>query len=268
MKKVLSLTLVLLALSALFLAGAVAEEEKTELIFWTRMNDTFEDEIAAFEALHPDVKINRVGIGSSYDDLVTKYIAASVADELPHVGLLSQRYGIPQLYDAGVLAPISDFMSEEEQNDVMEAYWGRYSYKGVRVALPFQSSMPVLYVNTDLFEQQGVEIPTTWEEVQEAATKMTLDIDGNGSIDVYGFNMPEDAPWYLYGLVKADGGTIVNEDGTVTVNTPEMLDVLSDIQKMVAGGSMPSNQHATAKDDFKNGALAMLLNSCAGNRSI
>lgn len=29
MKKVLSLTLVLLALSALFLAGAVAEEEKT-----------------------------------------------------------------------------------------------------------------------------------------------------------------------------------------------------------------------------------------------
>lgn len=33
MKKVLSLTLVLLALSALFLAGAVAEEEKTELIF-------------------------------------------------------------------------------------------------------------------------------------------------------------------------------------------------------------------------------------------
>ncbi|HBV50873.1 MAG TPA: hypothetical protein DEF06_01170, partial [Clostridiales bacterium] len=187
---------------------------------------------------------------------------------MPHVGLLSQRYGIPQLYDAGVLAPISDFMSEEEQNDVMEAFWGRYSYKGVRVALPFQSSMPVLYVNTDLFEQQGVEIPTTWEEVQEAATKMTLDIDGNGSIDVYGFNMPEDAPWYLYGLVKADGGTIVNEDGTVTVNTPEMLDVLSDIQKMVAGGSMPSNQHATAKDDFKNGALAMLLNSCAGNRSI
>lgn len=268
MKKLLSLALALLALSTLFLAAAAAEEGKTELIFWTRMNDTFEDEIATFEALHPDVKINRVGIGSSYDDLVTKYIAASVANELPHVGLLSQRYGIPQLYDAGALIPIADFMTEEEQNDVMDAYWGRYTYKGQRVALPFQSSMPVLYVNTDLFEQQGVAIPTTWEEVLEAASKLTLDTDGNGSIDVYGFNMPDDAPWYLYGLVKAAGGTIVHDDGTVTVNIPEMIDVLKGIQKMASEGSMPSNQHATAKDDFKNGALAMMLNSCAGNKSI
>lgn len=268
MKKGLTLVLALFALSTLFLAGTVAEEEKTELIFWTRMNDTFEEEIAAFEALHPDVKVVRVGIGSSYDDLVTKYIAASVAHELPHVGLLSQRYGIPQLYDAGVLVQISDFMTQEEQNDVMDAYWGRYTYKGARVALPFQSSMPVLYVNTDLFEQQGVAIPTTWEEVQEAAAKMTLDTDGNGAVDVYGFNMPDDAPWYLYGLVKAAGGTIVHDDGSVTVNIPEMVDVLKDIQKMASDGSMPSNQHATAKDDFKNGALAMLLNSCAGNKSI
>ena len=268
MKKGLSLILALALVLALGLPTALAETEKTELIFWTRMNDTFEDEIAAFEAIHPDVKINRIGIGSSYDDLVTKYIAAAVSGELPHVGLLSQRYGIPQIYDAGVLLPIESFMTEEEQNDIMAAYWERYTYNGVRLAVPFQASMPVLYVNTTLLNEYGVKVPTTWEEVQTAAAQLTKDTNGDGATDIYGFNMPDDAPWYINALVSEAGATTIGQDGTVNVNTPEMIAILQSIQKMCADGSMPSNQHSTAKDDFKNGSVAMLLNSCAGNKNI
>lgn len=267
MKKTLSLALSFLLVLSLWLP-VLAEGEQKELIFWTRINDTFEEEIAAFETLHPDVKVTRVGVGSSYDDLVTKYIAAAVSGELPHVGLLSQRYGIPQIYDAGVLVPIEKFMSEEEQNDIMAAYWERYTYNGERVAVPFQSSMPVLYVNKALLAEAGVEVPTTWEEVQQAAAKLTKDTDGDGVTDVFGFNMPDDAPWYVNALVREAGGEIIHEDGTVTVNIPQMVSVLKDIQRMAAAGSMPSNQHSTAKDDFKNGAVAMLVNSCAGNKSI
>lgn len=267
MKKTLSLALSFLLVLSLWLP-VLAEGKQKELIFWTRINDTFEEEIAAFETLHPDVKVTRVGVGSSYDDLVTKYIAAAVSGELPHVGLLSQRYGIPQIYDAGVLVPIEKFMSEEEQNDIMAAYWERYTYNGERVAVPFQSSMPVLYVNKALLAEAGVEAPTTWEEVQQAAAKLTKDTDGDGVTDVFGFNMPDDAPWYVNALVREAGGEIIHEDGTVTVNIPQMVSVLKDIQRMAAAGSMPSNQHSTAKDDFKNGAVAMLVNSCAGNKSI
>ncbi len=267
MKKTLSLALTFLLVLSLWLP-ALAEGEQKELIFWTRINDTFEEEIAAFEALHPDVKVTRVGVGSSYDDLVTKYIAAAVSGELPHVGLLSQRYGIPQIYDAGVLVPIEKFMSEEEQNDIMAAYWERYTYNGERVAVPFQSSMPVLYVNEALLAEAGVDVPTTWDEVQQAAAKLTKDADGDGVTDVFGFNMPDDAPWYVNALVREAGGEIIHEDGTVSVDIPQMVSVLRDIQQMAAAGSMPSNQHGTAKDDFKNGAVAMLFNSCAGNKSI
>ena len=267
MKKALSLLLAATMLAALWLP-ATAEGKQRELIFWTRINDTFEEEIAAFEALYPDVTVTRVGVGSSYDDLVTKYIAAAVSGELPHVGLLSQRYGIPQIYDAGVLVPIERFMTEEEQNDIMAAYWERYTYNGERVAVPFQSSMPVLYVNKALLTEQGVAAPTTWEEVQQAAAKLTLDTDGDGVTDVFGFNMPDDAPWYVNALVREMGGEIIHEDGSVSVDIPQMVSVLRDMQRMTAEGSMPSNQHGTAKDDFKNGAVAMLFNSCAGNKSI
>lgn len=269
MRKTLSLLLAVVLAATLAIANvAMADQAQTELVFWTRINDTFEDEIAAFEEMNPGVKIVRVGVGSSYDDLVMKYVAAAVSGDMPHVGLLSQRYGIPQIYDADVLVPIEDFMTEDEQNDIMNAYWERYTYKGKRVAVPFQSSMPVLYVNLTLLNEAGLEIPTTWDEIIIAAKALTKDVDSDGATDVYGFNLPDDAPWYVNSLVSQSGGTIIHDDGSVTVNTDEMKSVLTSIQKLVADGSMPANQHGTAKDDFKNGALAMMLCSCASYKNI
>ena len=274
MKKVIAIMCILLSVGMALTAGGSKEaatktvDGKTELVFWTRINDKFEDEIAAFEASHPDVKVTRVGIGSDYDDLTTKYIASAVSGELPHVGLVSQRYGIPQLYDAGVLVPVDELMTEEEKNDVLDAYWGRYTYKGVKVAMPFQVSMPVLYVNLDLLEEYGVEIPTTWEEVMDAAAKLTKDTNGDGVTDIYGFNVPADAPWYINGMIKAAGADVIKGEGEVDFNQPEVVALFEDFQEMAAEGSLPSNQHSTAKDDFKNGSLAMMLNSCAGNGSI
>lgn len=267
MKKLVSLLLASLMVLAVAALPAYAEEQ-IELIFWTRMNDTFEDEIASFEELHPNVKVTRVGVASDYDGLVTKYVSGAMADELPHVGLISQRYGIPQIYDSGKLLSIELIMPEEEQNDIMPAFWERFTYKGERVVIPFQSSMPVLYYNKDLFEEHGVEVPTTWEGVMEAAKQLTLDTNGDGVTDVYGFNMPGDAPWYIQPLVWNMGGRIVHEDGSITVDTPEMVALMEDIKTMVhVDGSMPANQHATCKEDFNNGLLAMQLNSCASKGS-
>lgn len=285
MKKLFVLTMVvLMVISSTFAQGSsessAKEESKTpekatvivdgkkELVFWTRINDTFEAEIAAFEAAHPDVTVKRVGIGNDYDDLQTKYIAASVSGELPHVGMVSQRYGIPQLLDAGVVVPVEQFMSQEEQDDVYQAYWDRYTYKGTKVALPFQVSMPVLYVNMTLLNAKGLSIPRTWDELIATAKALTEDTNGDGVTDIYGFSIPADAPWYLNGLFKAAGADIIQGPEEVNYDQPEVIAVYESIQKMVADGSMPANQHSSAKDDFKNGTVAMLLNSCAGNGSI
>ncbi len=272
-KKVLVALMVCLSVLTCMYAGGSGEkkaaaEGKIELTFYTRINDTFTEEIAAFETAYPNVKVNRVGIGSDYDDLTTKYIASSVSGELPHVGLVSQRYGIPQLYDAGVIVPMDDLMTQEEKDDILDVYWGRYTYKGTKVALPYQVSMPVLYVNLDLFEEYGVDIPKTWDEVIDAAKKLTIDANGDGITDIYGFNMPSDAPWYINGLIKAAGADVVTGEKSVNINQPEVIAFFESIQDLAANGAMPSNQHSTAKDDFNNGSLAMLLNSCAGNGSV
>jgi len=47
------------------------------------------------------------------------------------------------------------------------------------------------FYRKDLFEEYGIPYPPkTWAEVIEAAKKLTLDTDGDGEIDIYGFGMP------------------------------------------------------------------------------
>ena len=94
------------------------------------------------------------------------------------------------------------------------------------------------------------------------------DTDGDGVTDIYGFNIPSDAPWYLNGMFKAAGADVIRSEKDVNFNQEEVVAVLETIQDLTADGCMPSNQHSSAKDDFKNGSVAMILNSCAGNGSI
>lgn len=266
MKKALSLSLMLCIL--LSLCGTAFADETITLDFWVRTSDDFSAEIADFEAQNPGIKINQVQIGENYDDLVAKYNAAIAANNLPQVGLVGQRHGIPQFYDAGKLIPIENYMTEEEQADVIDGFWVRYTYNGKRLAVPFQSSMPMMYYNETMLNELGLEAPTTFTGMIETAAKAVKDTDGDGATDIYGFNMPVDYPWYIQPLVWGFGGTIIDAEGNVNVKTAEMKEVLSLFAKMVQEGIMPANQHGTAQTDFTNGTLLFFFTSCAAKNSI
>lgn len=262
------LALVLCAMMVLSCCASALAEDIT-LNFWVRLSDDFSDEIAAFEAENPGIKINQVNVGKDYDDLVAKYNAAILANELPEVGMVGQRHGIPQFYDAGVLIPIEQYMSEEEQADVLDNFWVRFTYNGIRMAVPFGSSMPVMHVNMDLLHEAGYDtIPTTWEEVTEAARKAVKDVDGDGLTDIYGLNFNSDFPWYVQPMVWGMDGTMLQEDGTMKVNTPEVKAVLERIAMYVRDGVMPANQHSTVKNDFVNGNVMFYFASCASKGGI
>ena len=45
----------------------------------------------------------------------------------------------------------------------------------------------LLHIRKDLFEKHGVKVPTTMAELEDAARKLTIDEDGDGEPEVYGF---------------------------------------------------------------------------------
>jgi ABC-type glycerol-3-phosphate transport system substrate-binding protein len=57
-----------------------------------------------------------------------------------------------------------------DEADYVPAVISYYSdTDGNMLSLPFNSSTPVMWINVTLFEENDLEIPTTWDEVIEAA---------------------------------------------------------------------------------------------------
>jgi ABC-type glycerol-3-phosphate transport system substrate-binding protein len=62
-------------------------------------------------------------------------------------------------------------------------------YEGKLYGLPSYGESDILFYRKDLFEEHNVKVPTTMEELEEAARKLTLDTDKDGKTDIYGITL-------------------------------------------------------------------------------
>lgn len=194
-----------------------------------------------------------------------------VGNELPDVAQVGQRSGIPQMVDAGVVIPVEEYLSEADIADIHEGLWSRYTYRDGLWAIPFQSSTPGLWFNATMMEQAGLDPaspPQTWEDVVAAAKAMTKDTNGDGQIDQWGFGTCQDIPWYQRPMVLQAGGTLIDPEGNVSVNSPEAVEMLTWFKEAVHTHKIsPPLAQQTARDDFSAGTYGMLFCSTASRLS-
>ncbi|MGI5959669.1 MAG: ABC transporter substrate-binding protein [Massiliimalia sp.] len=228
-----------------------------QIVFWSTKEDVFAEETAQFTE-ETGIQVEATYMGG-YDDMVNKVMAGIAADSLPDVAQLGQRHGVSQMYDSGKLLAVEDKLPQELLDDILPGFWKRFTYKDKKVIIPFQNSMPVLYYNADLFEQAGItEIPSTFDQVVSTAKTIT---DKTG---IYGFTTAEDSPWYVNALIYNAGSDMVSEDNQAVGNNEQVRSIFEAYQQMATVDmSMAPNQHATAKEDFANGRVAMFMTSCA-----
>jgi len=102
----------------------------------------------------------------------------------------------------------------------VESQVDAFNYNGVQYAIPYDWAPGAFYINVDLFEAKGLEIPTedtTWEEILELAIALTEDTDGDGENDVYGLSNiigPGSGAGGFYWIAKSFGGEFWNEEIT------------------------------------------------------
>jgi multiple sugar transport system substrate-binding protein len=97
---------------------------------------------------------------------------------------------------------------------------------GRTVGLTSGCNPQVLMYRKDLFEKYNVKVPTTWPEIEAAAKKLTLDTDGDGKTDIYGWiarmNQENTAPFANF--VYSNGATYLDANRKPVFNSPQFVE--------------------------------------------
>ena len=166
--------LVVLALAALVAAPAAAQ---TEIVWWHAMGGALGEKVneiaAGFNETQDEYVVTPVYRGS-YAETMTGAIAAFRAGEQPHIVQVFEVGTATMMAAEGGIYPVYELMNEYAEGWDPDAYLPAVisyyvSDEGNLLSLPFNSSTPVLWYNQDALDELGLEVPTTWEELEAAA---------------------------------------------------------------------------------------------------
>jgi multiple sugar transport system substrate-binding protein len=210
--------------------------------------------VAAFEKANPTitVKVKTLPYDSYGTALQTDLAAGTAADVFDING--PSAYGPYQAN--GVLAELKGVPAAKYNTALLNSY----ATSGKQYALPTSFSDVVLYYNKDLFDQAGVDYPTsswTWADETAAAEKLTDKAAG-----VWGDHQPVTYNEY-YKVLAQNGASLLSKNGKkAAFNTPAGIEAAKWLVDK-SGTTMPTiaDGQGTADYDtnlFKAGKLAML----------
>ena len=178
----------------------------------------------------------------------------------------------------GLLTPLSQFFTNGslvdpsyDIDDIADAYLqnggivgGRKGYlpgkSGALYGIPFGAETSILAYRKDILEEQGIEPPTTYDELMAALPK--LEEAGIGAMTSRGSTGHQvTAAWLLH--LAPLGGTVFDDEWNPQINSPEAVEaaeVLREITKTGPNG-IPSYGFSEASAAFLQGDAAMYLDT-------
>lgn len=113
----------------------------------------------------------------TYEEALASGIAAFRSGEQPNILQVFDAGAATIINAKGATVPAEDLINNAGYKFDREAFIEgvRYFYAapdGKFVGMPFNSSAPIMYINTEALKKAGVEAPKTWEEFEAIAPKL------------------------------------------------------------------------------------------------
>lgn len=222
-KKLCALALALVTACACtpFTACGGSSDDSHTITFYhtmgSNLRDVLDAYIAEFKVMYPEWTIKHEQVGS-YDDVRDK-----ISDQLTVGKQPDMAYCYPDhvaLYNlAGAVRTLDDFINSTEVvthadgttetvgltqaqiDDFIPAYYeeGRQFGDGKMYTMPFSKSTEVLYYNKTFFDQNKIDVPTTWDEM-EAVCKKIIELDpkkGTADKTYVPLGYDSEANWFI-----------------------------------------------------------------------
>ncbi|MEM3489660.1 MAG: sugar ABC transporter substrate-binding protein [Nitrososphaerota archaeon] len=215
----------IMLLISLWGIASVLAQEKVKIEYWilgTSEELAIEQKaVQMFEERNPHIDVvERHAPGEEYYDKLRASIAAGSVPDLMRI--IVEEY--QSFAKGGVLLDIKSIVEERIQEDEHFASWWNdiepkllepFYYQGGLFGIPHDWNDAIIFYNKTLFDKAGLSYPTkNWNinEFLEIAKKLTVDEDGDGKADQYGYLLTGDwfdciAPW-----IFTFGGKILDEE--------------------------------------------------------
>jgi ABC-type glycerol-3-phosphate transport system substrate-binding protein len=185
--------------------------------------------IEAFEAANPDIKVEYTIF--PYDEFEAKIQTGLIAGD---VGAdVYEVWGgwMLDFVDAGALCETPEEFVEVLREDAFAPVLGTLQKGGKIFGAPleFNNEYGGLLVNKTLFEESGVEYPTTWAEVIDIAKQVAVQ---NGEVmDMRGleFAHRDGLITNYLSMILQKGGSYMDADGKLNFNTPEAAEAMAEL---------------------------------------
>ncbi len=242
----------------------------TELTFWFANSDTvvtyiqeaterFNTTVGAEKGIHVTAEYQ-----GDYVELHQKLQASYIAQTAPELTVL-EIGAVGMFAEGGMIEPLDGRIAEDGINmsDFHDGLLYNCYIDDTCYALPFLRSTSILYMNTTLLEQAGInpEDIVTWDDVAEASEILK---EKTGK---YGISMPINY-WFHEAFMLTEGGFTVNEDETVcTVDNEvnrKIISYFKDLRDRGLAHLYPYAEYEKMTADLMNQDAAFFFQSTGG----
>lgn len=226
--------------------------------------------IDEFKEANPD--INVVLDEAPWSDFASKLTTQIAGGTAPDVFIHDSGATVSFGQQGAALDLSEKIASDLDADDYISALYAAKDADGHVWGVPHGLNVVGLYYNETLFDEAGLDYPDdtwTFDDVLEAAKKLTAPVDSTGASPYYGFGLQSSITVGWLPFVMSTGGAPLSEDKTQSnFNDPKVLEGVKLMKSFADAGVTPPtgwySVNGGLESAFANGKLAMaFMNSAA-----
>ena len=237
---------VLMVVTLLACGGATFAKQKTiSFVYFGNVDEMpiLQEMIKGFSNRHPEINVKFIPVPATtwgeYFDKMATMIAGGVTPDVVRVAI----EGTQLFADKGLALPLDSYIERDKAelqeffDDVHPKLLEVFRYKGHVYEFVYEWNNMVIYYNTKLFEENGIKRPPdNWDKDMflEIAQKLTVDKDGDGTPEQYGYATANEYFWGAMPWIFNFGSSLLSDDWSKSnANDPKFIAAITWIQDLI-----------------------------------
>ncbi len=267
------------------------ETQQYEISFWAK-NDTnknqtavYQQAIEDFEALYPNITVT-LKLYTDYTKIYNDVITNISTDTTPNVCITYPDHIATYMTGSNEVAELDTLFDDPRygfggselrydgptRDEMIPQFLEECEIQGGHYAIPFMRSTEAVYVNQDMVEALGYELPDviTWDFMFEVAEKaMEQNADGTYKINGQNVLIPiiyKSTDNMMIQWLEQKGESYVSTDGEITLFGQDTTEILETVAEHAATGAFSTFKISSYPANFLNaGQCIFAVDSTAGS---